>query len=114
MALVPYTAPEWSDIDGRLSELVRQHGAIQVQLTFVDEKGLSYATLTVAASKRGLRFISGKVASRWEDSSLTGHIANLRAPQVANVETQVLLPIVWRWPGSWGSSEGSSSLKGSA
>ncbi|RNC46070.1 helicase-like protein [Trypanosoma cruzi] len=99
MALVSYTAPEWSDIDGRLSELVRQHGAIQVRLTFVDENGPSYATLTVAASMRGLRLVSGKVASRWEDSSLTGHVANLRAPQVPNVEAQVLLPIMWGGPG---------------
>ncbi|KAF8275352.1 hypothetical protein TcBrA4_0138880 [Trypanosoma cruzi] len=59
MALVTYTTSEWGDIGARLSELVRQHGAIQVQLTFIDENGTSEASLTVATSMAGLRLISG-------------------------------------------------------
>ncbi|RNE98909.1 helicase-like protein [Trypanosoma cruzi] len=34
----------------------------------------------------------GPVSKAWQDSTLVGHIANLRAPQIPNFETQVLLP----------------------
>ncbi|PWV16258.1 putative Endonuclease-reverse transcriptase/Reverse transcriptase (RNA-dependent DNA polymerase) [Trypanosoma cruzi] len=94
MALVPYTATEWSHIGARLSEWVRQHGAIEVQLTFLDEDEPSDATLTVANSTTGLRLVSGNIAKPWEDSSLAGHVANLRAPQVPRFEAQVILPII--------------------
>ncbi|KAF8300005.1 hypothetical protein TcYC6_0062210 [Trypanosoma cruzi] len=60
----------------------------------------------------GLRSVSRNIAKPWEDSSLTGHVANLRAPQVPNFETQVLPPIVWVRPGSLGASKGTSSLEG--
>ncbi|RNF13455.1 putative profilin, partial [Trypanosoma cruzi] len=56
--------------------------------------------------------ISGPTTKPWADSGLTGHVANPRAPQTPNFETQLLLPIVG--PGSWGPIEGSPSLKGSA
>ncbi|KAF8289473.1 hypothetical protein TcYC6_0024490 [Trypanosoma cruzi] len=107
-----YTTFEWSDIVARLPELVRQNGAVQVQLTFIDENGPSDATLTAATFMTGLRLILGNIAKPWEDSGPTGHFANLRAPQVPNFETQVLLPIVWARPGSWGSIKGTSLLKG--
>ncbi|RNC54298.1 putative acid phosphatase [Trypanosoma cruzi] len=61
----------------------------------------------------GLRLFSENIAKPREDSSLTGHVANLRAPQIPNFETQALLPIVWVRPGSWGTKKGSSFLKGS-
>ncbi|KAF8299843.1 hypothetical protein TcYC6_0062760 [Trypanosoma cruzi] len=60
----------------------------------------------------GLRLILGNIAKPWEDSSPTGHFANLRAPQVPNFENQLTLPIVWGRPGSWGASKGSSLLEG--
>ncbi|RNC45723.1 hypothetical protein TcCL_NonESM04523, partial [Trypanosoma cruzi] len=59
-------------------------------------------------------WISGPTTKPRVDSSLTGHVANRRAPQIPNFENQLLLPIVRARPGSWGSIEGSSSLKGSA
>ncbi|RNF13420.1 hypothetical protein TcG_08477 [Trypanosoma cruzi] len=34
----------------------------------------------------------GPVSKAWQDSTLIGHIANLRAPQIPNFETQLLLP----------------------
>ncbi|RNC55666.1 hypothetical protein TcCL_ESM06815 [Trypanosoma cruzi] len=92
-------------------DLVRNHGDIQVQLTFVDENGPSDATLTAATSMTGLRLVSESTTKPWEDSSLTGHVANLRAPQIPNFETQALPSIVWVQPGSWGSSKGSSFPK---
>ncbi|KAF8279498.1 hypothetical protein TcBrA4_0101530 [Trypanosoma cruzi] len=58
--------------------------------------------------------ISGPTTKPWADSGLTGHVANPRAPQIPNFETQLLLPVVRARPGSWGPIEGSSSLKGSA
>ncbi|RNF06063.1 putative profilin [Trypanosoma cruzi] len=57
-------------------------------------------------------WISGPTTKPWADSGLTGHVANPRAPQIPNFETQLLLPIVG--PGSWGPVEGSPSLEGSA
>ncbi|KAF8291330.1 hypothetical protein TcYC6_0121160 [Trypanosoma cruzi] len=60
----------------------------------------------------GLRLFLENIAKPREDSSLTGHVANLRAPQIPNFETQALLPIVWVRPGSWGTKKGSSFLEG--
>ncbi|RNC36821.1 putative acid phosphatase [Trypanosoma cruzi] len=85
---------------------------MQVQPAFVGENGPSDATLTVATPMTGLRLVSRNIAKPWGDSSPTGHVANPREPQVPNFETQVLPPIVWVRPGSWGSSKGSSLLKG--
>ncbi|RNE97174.1 helicase-like protein [Trypanosoma cruzi] len=53
---------------------------------------MSNETLTVAASSTGLCLFRGPVSKAWQDSTLIGHIANLRAPQIPNFETQVLLP----------------------
>ncbi|RNC62159.1 peptide hydrolase, partial [Trypanosoma cruzi] len=77
-----------------MADLVRQQGDIQVRLTYMDEKGQSESMVTVSATINGLRLISGNTAKHWEDSTLMGHIANCRAPQKPNFETQVLLPIV--------------------
>ncbi|RNC52961.1 putative surface protease GP63 [Trypanosoma cruzi] len=90
-----YTATEWSNIGARMLELVRQHGEIQLQLTFFDENRPLDAVVTVAATMTCLRLVSAKIAKHWEDSTLTGHIADLRAPQAPNFETQLLLPIIW-------------------
>ncbi|KAF8299395.1 hypothetical protein TcYC6_0067270 [Trypanosoma cruzi] len=92
MALVPYTASKWCDIVARLWELVRQHGDTQVQMTFINETHVSEETLTVAASTTDLCFIPESTAKPWQDVTLTGHVANLRAPQIPNFETRVLLP----------------------
>ncbi|RNC36647.1 peptide hydrolase [Trypanosoma cruzi] len=73
-------------------DLLRQHGAVQVPLALVDENGPSDATLTVATPMTGLRLVSGKIAKLWDDSSLTGHVANLRAPQLPNFENQLIIP----------------------
>ncbi|RNC42798.1 putative acid phosphatase [Trypanosoma cruzi] len=62
----------------------------------------------------GLRLILKSTTKPWENSSLTGHAARPRAPQVPNFEAQVLVPIVCGRPGSWVSNKGRSSLKGSA
>ncbi|EKF32526.1 acid phosphatase, putative [Trypanosoma cruzi marinkellei] len=64
------------------------------------------------ATMPGSCLISGTVAKHWVDSTLAGHIANLRAPQVINFEIQLLLPIVCGLPGSWESSKVCSLLKG--
>ncbi|EKG08565.1 hypothetical protein TCSYLVIO_000287 [Trypanosoma cruzi] len=39
-------------------------------------------------------WISGPTTKPWADSGLTGHVANPRAPQIPNFETQLLLPTV--------------------
>ncbi|RNC56223.1 putative acid phosphatase [Trypanosoma cruzi] len=69
------------------------------------------AKLTVADPSSDPLSISGSAAKSWEDSPLTGHVAHRRAPQLTNRKTQLLAPIVWVWPGSWGSSQGSSLRK---
>ncbi|EKF29028.1 hypothetical protein MOQ_007206 [Trypanosoma cruzi marinkellei] len=60
----------------------------------MDGTETSDATLTVDNVMTGLFLISENIATHWEDSSLTGHLANLRVPQIPNFETQVLLPIM--------------------
>ncbi|ESS61212.1 hypothetical protein TCDM_11214 [Trypanosoma cruzi Dm28c] len=92
MALVPYTPSEWCDIGARLWDMVCQCGETQVQMTFIDGNQMSDETLTVAPSATGLCLFHGPVSKAWQDSTLVGHIANLRAPQIPNFETQVLLP----------------------
>ncbi|KAF8298736.1 TcC31.11 [Trypanosoma cruzi] len=77
-----------------MADLVLQQGDIQEQLAYMDEKGQSESMMTVSATIRGSRWISGNTAKHWEDSTLTGHIADLRAPQVPNFESQFLLPIM--------------------
>nr|AAN78336.1 TcC31.11 [Trypanosoma cruzi] len=77
-----------------MADLVRQHGDIQEQLAYMDEKGPSESMMTVSATISGSRLISGNAAKHWEDSTLTGHIADLRAPQAPNFESQSLLPIM--------------------
>ncbi|RNC34324.1 putative glycine dehydrogenase, putative,glycine cleavage system P-protein [Trypanosoma cruzi] len=94
MALVPYTVSEWCDIGARFWEMVRQRGEAQVQTTYINGNQMSDETLTVAPSSTGLCLILGNVTRPLEDSSLTGHIANLRAFQVPNFENQLILPIV--------------------
>ncbi|ESS60460.1 helicase-like protein [Trypanosoma cruzi Dm28c] len=92
MSLVPYTPSEWCDIGARLCDMVCQCGDNQVQMTFSNGNHMSDETLTVAASSTGLCLLHGPVSKAWQDSTLIGHIANLRAPQIPNFETQVLLP----------------------
>ncbi|KAF5219224.1 hypothetical protein ECC02_007829 [Trypanosoma cruzi] len=92
MALVPYTPSEWCDIGARLWDMVCQCGETQVQMTFINGNQMSDETLTVAASSTGLCLFHGPISKAWQDSTLIGHIANLRAPQIPNFETQVLLP----------------------
>ncbi|KAF8277257.1 hypothetical protein TcYC6_0015930 [Trypanosoma cruzi] len=93
-ALVPYTASEWCDIGARLWDMVCQRGETQVQITFINGTEMSDETLTVAPSSTGLCLILGNITKPWEDSSLIGHIANLRAFQLPNFENQLILPIV--------------------
>ncbi|KAF8279257.1 hypothetical protein TcYC6_0019830 [Trypanosoma cruzi] len=85
-------------------DLARQHGEIQLQLTFFDENRPLDAAVTVAATMTCLRLVSAKIAKHWEDSTHAGHMAKRRACQVPNFDVQVLLPIVWGRPGSWGAS----------
>ncbi|RNC32801.1 helicase-like protein [Trypanosoma cruzi] len=92
MTLVPYTPSEWCDIGARPWEMVSQCGETQVQMTFIDGNQISDETLTVAPSATGLCLFHGPVSKAWQDSTLIGHIANLRAPQIPNFETHVLLP----------------------
>ncbi|KAF8304601.1 hypothetical protein TcBrA4_0045580 [Trypanosoma cruzi] len=92
MSLVPDTPSEWCDIGSRLWEMVCQCGETQVQMTFIDGNQMSDETLTVAPSPTGLCLFHGPVSKAWQDSTLIGHIANLRAPQIPNFETQALLP----------------------
>ncbi|RNF20825.1 helicase-like protein [Trypanosoma cruzi] len=92
MSLVPYTPSEWCDIGARLWDMVCQCGDTQVQMTFINGNQMSDETLTVAPSATGLCLFHGPVSKAWQDSTLIGHIANLRAPQIPNFETQVLLP----------------------
>ncbi|RNC40660.1 helicase-like protein [Trypanosoma cruzi] len=92
MTLVPYTPSEWCDIGARLWDMVCQCGETQVQMTFIDGNQLSDETLTVAPSATGLCLFHGPVSKAWQDSTLIGHIANLRAPLIPNFETQALLP----------------------
>ncbi|KAF8280824.1 hypothetical protein TcBrA4_0094850 [Trypanosoma cruzi] len=87
MALFSFcTTFEWSDIVAPLPDLVRQSGAVQVQLTFIDENWPSDETLTAATPMTGLCLILGRIAKPWEDSSVTGHVASLRVFQVTNFE----------------------------
>ncbi|KAF8277049.1 hypothetical protein TcYC6_0016850 [Trypanosoma cruzi] len=95
MALVPYTPSEWCNIGARLWDMVGQCGEAQVQMTFINGNQMSDETLTVAASSTGLSFFHGPISKAWQDSTLIGRIANLRAPQIPNFETQVLLPAMW-------------------
>ncbi|KAF8300432.1 hypothetical protein TcBrA4_0051270 [Trypanosoma cruzi] len=84
-------------------DLARQHGAIQVQLAFIDEHGPLDAVVAAAATMTGLRLVSGDIAMHWEESTVAGHFANLRAPQAPNFEVLMLLPIVCgRGPGVGG------------
>ncbi|KAF8284926.1 hypothetical protein TcBrA4_0042980 [Trypanosoma cruzi] len=92
MALVPYTPFEWCDIGARLWEMVCQCGETQVQMTFINGNQMSDEKLTVAPSATGLCLFHGPVSKAWQDSTLVGHIVSLRAPQIPNFETQVLLP----------------------
>ncbi|KAF8275582.1 hypothetical protein TcBrA4_0138710 [Trypanosoma cruzi] len=93
-------------------DLARQHGDVRVQLAFVDEHRSLDAVVAAAATMTGLRLVSGGIAMHWEESTVAGHFANRRAPQVPNFEVRVLLPIVCVLPGSWGSSRGWSLLEG--
>ncbi|KAF8281705.1 hypothetical protein TcYC6_0005290 [Trypanosoma cruzi] len=106
MTFVPCTVSEWCGIGARLWDMVRQCGETQVQTTFINGTEMSDETLTVAPSSTGLCLILGNITKPWEDSSLTGRIANLRAFQVPNFENQLILPIVWVRPGSWGAWQG--------
>ncbi|RNF18371.1 helicase-like protein [Trypanosoma cruzi] len=92
MSLVPYTPSEWCDIGARLWDMVCQCGEIQVQMTFIDGNQMSDETLTVAASPTVLCLFHGPISKAWQDSTFIGHVANLRAPQIPNFETQALLP----------------------
>ncbi|RNC40937.1 putative glycine dehydrogenase, putative,glycine cleavage system P-protein [Trypanosoma cruzi] len=92
MTLVPYTPSEWCDIGARLWDMVSQCGETQVQMTFINGNQMSDETLTVAPSSTGLCLFHGPVSKAWQDSTLIGHIANLRAPRIPNFETQALLP----------------------
>ncbi|RNC48651.1 hypothetical protein TcCL_NonESM01504, partial [Trypanosoma cruzi] len=89
-----YRATKRSLIRNRMADLVRQQGDIQAQLAYTDEKGQSESMMTVSATISGLRWISGNTAEHWEDSTFTGHIADLRAPQAPNFASQLLLPIM--------------------
>ncbi|KAF5219901.1 hypothetical protein ECC02_007128 [Trypanosoma cruzi] len=92
MALVSHAPSEWCDIGARLWDMVCQCGETQVQMTFINGNQMSDETLTVAASSTGLCLFHGPVSKAWQDSTIIGHIANLRAPQIHNFETQALLP----------------------
>ncbi|RNC39977.1 helicase-like protein [Trypanosoma cruzi] len=92
MTLVPYTPSEWCDIGARLWDMVCQCGDTQVQMTFINGNQMEDETLTVAASSTGLCLLHGPISKAWQDSTLIGHIANLRAPQIPNFETQALMP----------------------
>ncbi|RNC47762.1 putative glycine dehydrogenase, putative,glycine cleavage system P-protein [Trypanosoma cruzi] len=92
MALVPYTPSEWCDIGARLWDMVCQCGETQVQLTFINGNQLSDETLTLAPPSTDLCLFHGPVSKAWQDSTIIGHIANLRAPQIPNFETHALLP----------------------
>ncbi|EKF30689.1 hypothetical protein MOQ_005496 [Trypanosoma cruzi marinkellei] len=94
--------------------ILGENNAIQARLAFIVGNGASDAKLTAATPADGSRLISGIATERWEDSSLNGRFANLRALQPPNFETQSLLPIVSGRPGGRGPSEGSSLLKKSA
>ncbi|RNC48743.1 putative glycine dehydrogenase, putative,glycine cleavage system P-protein [Trypanosoma cruzi] len=92
MTLVPHTPSEWCDIGARLWDMVCQCGETQAQLTFINGNQMSDETVTVAPSSTGLCLFHGPVSKAWQDSTLVGHIANLRAPQIPNSETHALLP----------------------
>ncbi|KAF8277410.1 hypothetical protein TcBrA4_0111670 [Trypanosoma cruzi] len=98
MAVIFLHATECSDIVARMLDLVRQHGDAPVQLAFIDEDRPLDAAVTVAATMTCLRLISGRIAKQLEGSTF----ADRRAFQVPNFDAQVLLPIVWGRPGSWG------------
>ncbi|KAF5218573.1 helicase-like protein [Trypanosoma cruzi] len=92
MALVPCTPSEWCDIGARLWDVVSQCGETQVQMTFINGNHISDETLPVAASSTGLWLFHGPISKAWQDFTLIGNIANLRATQTPNFETQALLP----------------------
>ncbi|RNC56300.1 helicase-like protein [Trypanosoma cruzi] len=92
MALVPCTPSEWCDIGARLWDMVCQCGETQVQVTFINGNLMSDETLTVAASSTGLCVFHGPISKAWQDSTIIGNIANLRATQIPNLGTQALLP----------------------
>ncbi|KAF8278074.1 hypothetical protein TcBrA4_0118440 [Trypanosoma cruzi] len=71
--------------------MVCQCGETQAQMTFINGNHMSDETLTVAASPTGLYLLHGPVSKARQDSTLIGHIANLRAPQIPNFEKQALL-----------------------
>ncbi|EKF29689.1 hypothetical protein MOQ_006513 [Trypanosoma cruzi marinkellei] len=102
---------EWSKLGARMLELVCPCCVTRVQLTFIDERRQLDAVMIVATMK-GLRLISGNIAKHWEDLTVAVLVGNIWAPQAPNFETQMLLPIVWARPGSWGPCKDSSSLKG--
>ncbi|KAF8297845.1 hypothetical protein TcBrA4_0065510 [Trypanosoma cruzi] len=92
MSLVPHTLSEWCDIGACLWDMVCQCGDTQVQMTFINGNHMSDETLTVAEASTGLCLFRGPVSKAWQDSTLVGHIVSLRASQIPNFETQVLLP----------------------
>ncbi|KAF8275859.1 hypothetical protein TcYC6_0012320 [Trypanosoma cruzi] len=61
-------------------------------MTFINGNQMSDETLIVAASSTGLCLFHGLISKARQDSTLIGHIANLRAPRIPNFETQALLP----------------------
>ncbi|RNC39329.1 helicase-like protein [Trypanosoma cruzi] len=72
--------------------MVCQCGETQVQMTFINGNQMSDETLTVAPSSTGLCVLHGPISKAWQYSTLIGNIANLRAHQIPNFETQALLP----------------------
>ncbi|KAF8300767.1 hypothetical protein TcYC6_0058020 [Trypanosoma cruzi] len=61
-------------------------------MTFINGNQMSDETLTVAASSTGLCVFHGPISKAWQDSTIIGNIANLRAFQIPNFGTQALLP----------------------
>ncbi|RNC35680.1 helicase-like protein [Trypanosoma cruzi] len=94
MALVHFTAFEWSDIGARFSELVRQHGTSKVQIRFIDETGDVGGVVNCGHLNDRLTLDFGIYHQTLGDSTLTGHLANPRAPQVPNCKTQVILSVM--------------------
>ncbi|RNF14721.1 helicase-like protein [Trypanosoma cruzi] len=94
MALVPHTSFEWSDIGARFSELARQHGTNEVQIRFIDETGDVGGVVNCDHLNDRLTLDFGICHQTPGDSTLTGHLANSRTPQVSNCETQVILTVM--------------------
>ncbi|KAF8299764.1 hypothetical protein TcYC6_0062820 [Trypanosoma cruzi] len=65
MAMIPYTATEWSFNGGRILDLVRHYGDIQAQLACMDEHRPLDVVVTVAATMALRRWISGDIAKHW-------------------------------------------------